>query len=309
MGQSNMSGFQRVMAAIKRLHPDRVPRGELVVDRGFINDFMRIFGGDCAASLFTEMEIEFYRRLGLDLICIPAGDFKPGEDHFANYIRRLREEGFFIFSLVDGAFQTVMKQAGFMEFCVGVASQPELVGRQIQDCSQKLPPLFELAVQSGAHGVIIADDLAYNQGTYVSPDFIEKYLLPCWREQVNAVKKLGAPVFFHSDGNIGAVLPQIAEAGFEGLQCIEPAAGMDIKKVRDVYGKNFCLMGNIDPVLLIQDNGPFPVVHEDLDRAVEELVSAFGTEGGLIFGTSCGLYAGLSPEKVVYMYELAGKAR
>lgn len=316
MDNLSMSGIQRVRAAINRLHCDRIPKGELVVDKGFIEDFTRVFGENgIGTSNFStgsitigmEMEIEFYKRLGLDLVCIPADDFINSENSFSRYISLIQEQGLFIFSLVDGAFQTVMKQMGFEDFCISVASHPDQLGKELRLYSEKMLPVIERVIHSGAHGVIIADDIAYSQGTYVSPDFIKKYLLPCWRDQVLTVKKLMVPVFFHSDGNINAVLNNIVEAGFEGLQCLDPSSGMDIKKVKQRYGQSLCLMGNIDPALLSCENKPgccFP----ELARAVEDLIPALGTGGGFIFGTSCGLYTGLSPEKVLFMYEQVNKS-
>ena len=314
-----MNGIQRVRAAVYRQHPDRIPRGELVVDIEFIADFMRAFPEDCRKEGHStgdqvELKIDFCRRLGLDLVCIPASRFKPGEKDFACYTGRLGEEGIFIFALVDGAFQTIMSQLGFMDFCTAAASDPEGLGRLIQSHSGKMLPVIDLAVQSGAHGIIIADDIAYNQGCYVSPSFIRKYLLPCWQEQVDRAKKLRVPVFYHSDGNIGSILPLIVEAGFDGLQCLDPAAGMDIKEVRDGFGQDLCLMGNIDPALLYGRDSETPGKEvpqpqfPELSRAAEDLILAFGPEGGLIFGTSCGLYRGLSPERVLFMYRLADRS-
>ncbi|MCL6478397.1 MAG: hypothetical protein K6T65_08265 [Peptococcaceae bacterium] len=302
MGNVNMNGIQRVRNAIYRLPVDRVPKGELVVEKDFIEGFMRFAGRTGADEV--ELEIEFYRRLGLDLVCIPAAS--PERD--ARYIRRLHEEGLFLFSLLDGAFQTVMKKRGFTDFCVSVARQPDQLGREFQSVTQKIISQIEQAVQAGLHGIMIADDMAYGRGTYVSPAFIGTYLLPCWRDQVNAAKKLKVPVFFHSDGNINAVLPLITEAGFDGIQCLDPAAGMDIKEVKEKYGQNLCLMGNIDPALLSRESQlSSPSSYPELAGAVEDLMLAAGPGGGFIFGTSCGLHAGLAPEKVLFMYELANR--
>lgn len=298
------------MAAINRTRCDRIPRGEFVVDMDFIRDFARVFGGNDAGTAYptgTSMAVEFYRRLGLDLVCIPAGDFINGDGDLESCTGVKRDQGLFIFSVVDGAFQSVMKRKGFADFCLSSAIQPERLGREIRLYSDEILPVIERVINKGAHGVIIADDIAYKQGTYVAPGFIAKYLLPCWRDQVLAAKRFKAPVFFHSDGNINAVLPYVVEAGFGGLQCLDPSSGMDMKTVKDVYGQCLCLMGNIDPALLSPDDVPgggFP----ELARAVEELIRAMGREGGFIFGTSSGLYPGLSPEKVLFMYELADKS-
>lgn len=414
-----MNGMQRVQAAIdRRPSLDRIPRGEFLVEKDFVKDFMRTsleiekYDPEIEKSNLEsekndlEIEIEFYRRLGADLVCIfnkniidknTANRGKTTKTssltkycNLTKYcymkhmkhmkhikhmkrIKRLKQEGFFVFSVVNGVFQTLMKQRGFMDFLKNIAVQPQQAAKEMRKLSQKLIPLIAREVQAGANGIIIADDIAYNQGTYASPGFIKKFLLPCWQEQVRAAKEIQlraveelhanetdesqahaskesqaceakgsqaheaknpqvnaakgsqVRVFFHSDGNISAVLPAIVEAGFDGLHCIEPAAGMNIREVKEKYGRNLCLMGNIDPALLTPDtadlrspgtagshnnkynsnynNFCFP----ELAQAVTELISAAAPGGGFIFGTCSGLHAGLSPKKVRFMYELAEK--
>ena len=91
---------------------------------------------------------------------------------------------------------------------------------------------------------------------------------------MKAARDLGVPVFFHSDGKVESMLPLIKDAGFDGLQCIEPAAGMDIGKVKSEYGKDLCLMGNIDPALLIDGSDSKKENYEELSDAVMQLLSA-----------------------------------
>jgi uroporphyrinogen decarboxylase len=93
-------------------------------------------------------------------------------------------------------------------------------------------------------------------------------------------------------------------AGFDGFQCIEPAAGMEMSQVKAHYGKDLCLMGNIDPAQLIGPNESGTSNHnfECLLKTVEELVSAASPGGRFIFSTCSGLYSGMSPERVLFIY-------
>jgi len=321
-----MNGIQRVTAAIKRLPLDRIPKGELVIEKKFIEDLMRMtgrLGSHSSYAIDENIEIEFYHCLKLDLVCVHRGEPKTKHKKYfkrPHYIQRLRAEGFFIFSVLDGAFQSVMWRQGFLDFLKKIAAQPAKAGKEMKTLSQELIPSIKQAVETGTDGIIIADDIAYDRGTFVSPAFIDTYLLPCWQEQTNAAKALDVPVFFHSDGRINDILPTLLEAGFDGLQCIEPAAGMDIKKVKKRYGRNLSLMGNIDPALLSRGKVPGTTVkskdscalpHQNrfprLDQAVSELISVAGPDGGFIFGTCSGLYSGMSPEKVLFMYKLADR--
>ncbi|MCP3951809.1 MAG: hypothetical protein GY697_06255, partial [Desulfobacterales bacterium] len=173
--------------------------------------------------------------------------------------------------------------------------------------SSEVIAAMEQGVTAGAHGIIIADDIAYHRSTYMSPDFVKQHLLPIWQTQVTVAGDLGVPVFFHSDGNLNAVLPTIVAAGFDGLQCIEPAAGMDMPAVKAEYGNTLCLMGNVDPALLSDQSiqGDVETRCAHLRRAVLDLMASAGGDGGFIFGTCSGLHAGMSPELVQYMYDLA----
>jgi len=85
---------------------------------------------------------------------------------------------------------------------------------------------------------------------------------------------------------------------------------MNLPEIRARYGNTLCLMGNIDPALLSEPGSqmaPEPR-YGRLRRAVLDLTaSAAGGDGGLIFGTCSGLHAGMSPERVQYMYDLAAE--
>jgi len=170
---------------------------------------------------------------------------------------------------------------------------------------------MEQDLAAGAHGIIIADDIAYNQGPMVSPKFVADHLLPCWQAQVAAANELGMPVFFHSDGNLNALMPFIVDAGFDGLQCIEPAAGMDIEAIKKENGDRLCLMGNMDPALLSdgpenRDASGDDDLHE-VSEATAALISTAAHGGGFIFGTCSGLHEGMRPERVRHMFDLADK--
>jgi uroporphyrinogen-III decarboxylase len=83
---------------------------------------------------------------------------------------------------------------------------------------------------------------------------------------------------------------------------------MEIKEIKEKYGQDLCLMGNIDPRLLSRDGGsdalPGSAGFHELARAVQELIVVAAPSSGFIFGTCSGLHAGLSPQKVNFMYSM-----
>ncbi len=306
------SGLSRVLAAIRHEPEAPLARGELTLDRTFARGLLNWREKDAAADSLSDADllIECCRALKLDLVCVQPQDFASEEpDLLGNLtdIPRLTAEGVFVFWVVDGSFQRAMARRGTLKLLEDIAASPDEVCKELQQLSGQVMAALAQGVAAGAHGVIIADDIAYRQSTYMSPDFVRQQLLPVWQTQVTTARDLGVPVFFHSDGNLNAVLPTIAAAGFDGLQGIEPAADMDLPEIKARYGKSLCLMGNIDPALLSEQGSRIEAkpYYWRLRRAVLDLMASGGGDGGLIFGTCSGLHAGMSPGRVQYMYDLA----
>ena len=288
-----------------------VPRGELTLDPGFARDYLEWKSGERPPreTSHAKLILACCEALHLDVVCIQSE--YPAEDDtdrstILTDVRWFADQGIFVFWIVNGSFQTAVNQRGLMTLMRDLVRSQSEVDKALRSLSDQAVATMAQGVNAGVHGIIIADDIAYQQSTLMSPNFINRYLMPIWKDQVTAARKLDVPVFFHSDGNLNAVLPDIVAAGFDGLQCIEPAAGMDIAAIKETYGNDLCLMGNIDPALLSVTDpaSDLPEKKEKLRNAVRDLLTCADHQGGLIVGTCSGLHAGMSPELVDFMYQL-----
>lgn len=297
-----MQPSERVSRTIQGLAVDRVPRGEIIIDPEFCCRLLQTNTFSFAAAL------RFWELLQLDLVVLaPPNQHMAGADlgggELTENIRRWRREAdYFIFALVDGGFARALASLGFQQFMLAVRSEKNALKEMIQNFTGDAVTEAEAAVAAGAHGIIIADDIAYQNGTYLSPAHLQELYFFHLAEQVEKLKA-GAALFFHSDGNINGVLPDLLTAGFTGLQGLEPGAGMDLAEVKAAYGADFCLMGNLDLSLLDAS-----VAEEELRAAVYGTIQA-GKEGGrYIFGTCGGLHRDLSVDRVLSMYNYALEA-
>jgi uroporphyrinogen decarboxylase len=281
------------------------------LDPDFARDYLKwqSVGHSIEVASEAELIMEFCRALNLDLVCIPAKDPASTDTCMSeslNNVRWFADQEIFVFWIVNGSFQTAMEHLGLLKLLMEIAAAPNEVAKKLQRLSNQVVATMVQGLNAGAHGIIIADDIAFQQSTLMSPHFVQQHLLPIWQSQAATAKNLKAPVFFHSDGNLNAVMPCIVEAGFNGLQCIEPSAGMDIVGIKRNYGKDLCLMGNIDPShLSVSDcSENLDIKKQELRRAVMELLACDDGQGGLIVGTCSGIHAGMSPEYVNFMYQL-----
>ena len=95
----------------------------------------------------------------------------------------------------------------------------------------------------------------------------------------------------HSDGNLWAILDTLIASGYDGLNPLEPQAGMDLKKVKDTCSGQICLLGNIDCMHLLPEGTPAQV-----DAAVRQAMDSAAAGGGYILCSSNSLHPGVNPE-------------
>ena len=303
---TGMSRKDRVLRAIRHQPVDRVPMGELCIDDAVVGSFLGI------EKPSHRHRQAFAERIGLDLVCLATQYAEsslstrlpdPDQAGWPDLEGWARETDFFPFVLVEGAFAWGVRRWGFEGFMLKVVRDDPLIQTLNLEIEILNTRLARSSAEKGAAGVVLADDIAYQNGLLISPEMLRAAFFPAMARQVNMFKALGLEVFFHSDGNLVQILDDIVDAGFDGLQCIEEAAGMDLLHLKRLYGHRLCLWGNLDPVFLIA-----PRAQGVLEAKVREVLCAGSPGSGFIFGTSSGLFQGVRAELVGRAYRLAREA-
>ena len=130
----------------------------------------------------------------------------------------------------------------------------------------------------------------------IAPTLWRDLILPFHRRIVD---ELDAPVIWHSDGNVEALLPYAIEAGFVGIHGVDSVAGMDLAKVKREYGRDLVLIGNVDVRVLF--GADLDAVRAEVDRCFEQ--GAPG--GGYMFASCNSICEGMNPDAVVEMVRYA----
>lgn len=153
----------------------------------------------------------------------------------------------------------------------------------------------------GADLILLADDMAYNSGPLLSPASMAKLAWPFYIEAIRRIKAhRDVPVFLHTDGDIRGLLDRIVACGFDGLQSLQPSAGVDIGDVKRGYGDRLCLWGNVDLNHLLPFGKPAEIAAQ-----VRWLCREIGRDGGFIL-SSCNILTDAVPlENALAMYRAA----
>jgi uroporphyrinogen decarboxylase len=127
----------------------------------------------------------------------------------------------------------------------------------------------------------------------VSPKLFRNFFKPVYAVMFEKVHAAGLDVWFHSDGNIAAILPDLLELGVDVLNCQSSIIGLD--KLKPLVGK-MAFRTDLDRQQLLAHGTP-----EEVKRGVNELFHALGTpEGGII---ACGSIEDVPLENIAAMYE------
>jgi hypothetical protein len=103
---------------------------------------------------------------------------------------------------------------------------------------------------------------------------------------IEAIHRHGGYARVHSHGNVKAVLDDIVGMGADGLDPIEPPpqGDVELRYVRDNYGKKLVLFGNLEVSDI--ENLPTPQFSEKVKRALDEGTSGEG-RGFVLMPSSC----------------------
>jgi len=182
----------------------------------------------------------------------------------------------------------------FMDFII----RPEFAHELIEIAFSYEVEVVKRAIKAGADIVMLGDDYAYNQGPLISPVHFKEFIFHRLKKMVDVIHEMGAYCIKHSDGNIMPILDMIIEAGVDGINPIDPIAGMDIQKIKRMYGNVVCIVGNIDCGDLLTRG-----TRKDVVEAVKACILKASPGGGHIISSSNSIHSNVRPENFITMVE------
>jgi uroporphyrinogen decarboxylase len=203
-----------------------------------------------------------------------------------------------IFWMMRGAFVRSWRLTGMTNLMMKMYEAPEFVHRIAAMVTEYSLQQLEMLAAAGLDVLIVEDDIADKNQPLVSPAHFTEFINPYNRRLVDRAHGLGMKVVRHSDGNLWPILDILLDTGYDGLNPLEPQAGMHLKTVKEYCGDRLCLLGNIDCQELLPNGTPAQV-----KAAVRRAIDDAAAGGGLIICSSNTLHPGVDPENCIAMFE------
>ncbi len=207
-----------------------------------------------------------------------------------------------IFWLMRGSFVRSWRLMGMTNLMMNMYKNPEFVHAVAQMMLKFNLAQLDLLVEAGLDVLVIEDDIASTQSTLISLDHFQTFVNPYNRQIVDKAHEKGLKVVRHSDGNLWPLMDILLETGYDGINPLEPQAGMEIKRVKEYCGDKICLLGNIDCADLLPSGTP-----DQVEQAVIQAIEDGAKGGGLILCSSNSLHPGVNPENCMAMFKAARK--
>ncbi|NQU20191.1 MAG: hypothetical protein HQ567_02840 [Candidatus Nealsonbacteria bacterium] len=143
------------------------------------------------------------------------------------------------------------------------------------------------------------DDIAMQDGMMMGPAPWNRYLKK-WSAALYAdAKQHGLKVFYHCCGSFHPIIPTLIDIGVDILDPVQTSAReMDLRTLKQRYGKNVCWHGGIDVQRLLP-HGTVEAVRE----AVREAKEIFGRDGGIVLGPSHEITPDTPIENILAVYD------
>jgi len=124
--------------------------------------------------------------------------------------------------------------------------------------------------------IAMGDDWGSQTGLLISPEMWRSLFRPLYSQYFDLIRRAGKRVFFHSDGMIRQIIPDLIDVGVDALNC--QVFCMDIEELGRSFRGQVTFWGEIDRQSVL----PFGT-RGDVQAAVSRVCASLGSNaGGLI---------------------------
>ena len=205
---------------------------------------------------------------------------------------------------IGGPFTHAWSITGFDVFVKAMYGDPSFIHRLLGVVNRYFIELGKMVIDEGAEFIWIADDFGDVHGPMTTPRCFREFILPYFREQVNAFRKKGVWVLLHCDGNVMPIMRDLVDVGIDAFHPVERKARMDLSGIKEEYGDRITVVGNVEASSLIPHGS-----YEKIDEQIRECFEIAAPGGGYIFASDHSIHPGISAERAEFLFQYAGKYR
>ncbi|MHB8869146.1 MAG: uroporphyrinogen decarboxylase family protein [Thermoleophilia bacterium] len=154
-------------------------------------------------------------------------------------------------------FESAYRLRGFERFMEDLLERPALVHYLLDQLTAMLIRNAVTLAEAGVDILLLDDDVAASHGLIVGPHTWRRFFRDRMASVIAAAREAapGIIVFFHSDGDISRLLPELVEVGVDVVNPLAPDC-MDSAAVRREFGGRLAFWGTVGTAVLWDQGTP-----------------------------------------------------
>lgn len=269
-----------------------LPNGEFEDDRGIrrvIDSTKTYFSFTCHPLGGAESP---------DVFTFPNPDLPERYSHLSRQVQRFKDR-YMVQIETGNIFRDAWELRGFEQFLMDTRINRAFTIRLLDRITEHKIADVNRMVEAGADIIQMAGDIATGQGMMISPAWWRAEIKPRLARVVAATRRPGVYYYFHSDGAMQAVIPDLIELGFDIVDPLQPEC-MDVVALKRQYGARITFHSTLSS----QRTLPFGSV-EDVRAEIRARIRELGQTGGLILAPSNVVQHDVPLENLLAVYDEA----
>lgn len=280
-GMFNRTTFVNPRLSSKNQKPDfscyfsdvEKPDGSFINSRGVLEIPARLyhFTGYISplrnAKGFSDLEkFPYLRTTGLD------------EGGMKEEVEQLHRKGQVACTSITHMYEEAWQIRGYQEFLMDMVERPEWCAYILDRLLERNLARATAGARAGVDWLLTGDDVANQNSLMFSLPMWRKFIKERWAKVYAAARaiKPDIQIWYHSDGNITSIIPELIEIGVTILNPLQPEC-LDLVRLKKIYGEKLVFDGTIGT----QSTMPFGTPDE-VRQVVRERKKTLGYDGALI---------------------------
>ena len=198
-------------------------------------------------------------------------------------VAELHSQGYAVCgSLAETIFEIAWQIRSMDRLFADIAENDEKAHVLLDQITRQRVATARAYAAAGVDMIELGDDVAMQTGLLMSKRMHRQWLRPRLAQVINAAREVspGLKIWYHSDGKINDLVPDLIETGVDVLNPVQPEC-VDHSWIKATYGDRLAFSGGLG----VQSVLPFGTPGEVREH-VRATIQSLGAGGGLIIGPS-----------------------
>lgn len=226
------------------------------------------------------------------------------DDHMKESVDTVHKDNMVACCYLCHMYEDAWQIRGYTGFLMDMIENPDICEYILDKIAERNLKRALAAAKAGVDVLISGDDVANQRDLMFSPEMWRKYMKPRWAKVYQAARdiKPDIQIWYHSDGNIERIIPELIEIGITILNPVQPEC-LDLVTLKEKYGRQVVFEGSIGT----QTTMPFGTALE-VKEIVKNRIEKLGYDGALILAPTHVLEPDVPIDNVLAFVEACQKS-